>query len=156
MPGRHRKKLGTLLFCIHMALGPLAYAESTKLSLPDLESMMFGQSPALRSAASAVDAARAGVETARTMANPHIEVMNGTRKPRPGIPEVNGNLRSISLTQDLDMPWHRLPRVEGAMASDARATSNPSSQTCVRNCDCATTTWYVAQPKAVPHVKTSS
>lgn len=127
LPGRHQKQLGTLLLCIHVVLGPLAYAEPTKLSLPDLEGMMFGQSPALRSAASAVDAARAGVETARTIANPHIEVMNGMRKPRPGIQEANGNLKSISLTQDLDMPWHRLPRVEGAVAGLQAAQANEQS-----------------------------
>ena len=89
--------------------------------------MMFGQSPALRSAANAVEAARAGVETARALVNPHIEVMNGTRKPRPGIQEVNGPLTTISLTQDLDMPWHRLPRIEGAMAGLEAAQANEQS-----------------------------
>lgn len=125
--GRHRKQLSTLLLCIHLVSVPLAYADATKLSLPDLESMMFGQSPALRSAANAVDAARAGVETARALPNPHIEVMNGTRKPRPGIQEINGNLKSISLTQDLDMPWHRLPRVEGAVAGLQASQANEQS-----------------------------
>ena len=91
--------------------------------------MMFIQSPALRSATNAVDAARAAVDTARTIPNPQIEVMNGTRKPRPGYTDThaNANLKSISLTQDLDMPWHRFPRVDGALAGLSAAQANEQS-----------------------------
>ena len=89
-----------------------------KLSLPELEDMMFSQSPALRGAASATAAAAAAVDTARTVPNPQIEVMNGTRKPRvgPTDPSAYANLKTLSITQDLDMPWHRFPRVDGAIA----------------------------------------
>ena len=87
-----------------------------QLSLPELEDMMFSQSPALRGAASATEAARAAVDTARTVPNPQIEVMNGTRFQRPGNTTPNGNIKSLSITQDLDMPWHRFPRVDGAIA----------------------------------------
>ena len=122
-----KKQLTALLLCISAALGNLAFAESAKLSLPDLENMMFSESPALRSAANSVDAARAAVDTARTIPNPQIEVMNGTRKPRPGINDTHGNLKSISITQDLDMPWHRFPRVEGAVAGLNAAQANEQS-----------------------------
>ena len=93
-----------------------AQAETTKLSLSDLENMMLGQSPALRGAADAVNAARAAVDTARTIPNPQLEVLNGTRYSRPQLPNASGALKSVSLTQDLDMPWHRFPRVDGALA----------------------------------------
>ncbi|MGI9150489.1 MAG: TolC family protein [Limnohabitans sp.] len=101
-----------------MAAVQISWAQqpTSKLSLPDLETMMFSQSPALKGAADAVEAARAAVDTARTIPNPQIEVMNGTRNPRPGNTSTNGNLKSISVTQDLDMPWHRFPRVDGALA----------------------------------------
>jgi cobalt-zinc-cadmium efflux system outer membrane protein len=124
-----KKQLTALLLCISAAFGNLALAESAKLSLPDLEAMMFSQSPALRSATNAVDAARAAVDTARTIPNPQIEVMNGTRKPRPGYTDThaNANLKSISLTQDLDMPWHRFPRVDGALAGLSAAQANEQS-----------------------------
>lgn len=91
--------------------------------------MMFSQSPALRSATNAVDAARAAVDTARTIPNPQIEVMNGTRKPRTGPTDPNAyaNLKTISLTQDLDMPWHRFPRVDGALAGLSAAQANEQS-----------------------------
>jgi cobalt-zinc-cadmium efflux system outer membrane protein len=123
----HTKQLTALLLCISTSFGNLAYAETAKLSLPDLEAMMFSQSPALRGAANAVDAARAAVDTARTIPNPQIEVMNGTRKPRVDISQPNGNLKTVSVTQDLDMPWHRFPRVDGALASLNAAQANEQS-----------------------------
>ena len=121
-----KKQLTTLLFCISAAFGNLACADTAKLSLPDLETMMFSQSPALRGAASAVDAARAAVDTARTIPNPQIEVMNGTRNPRVGSNAVGADarLKTVSLTQDLDMPWHRFPRVDGAIAGYNAAQAN--------------------------------
>lgn len=117
---------------IAIALLSLAAASSTwaqsaqKLSLTELEDMMFSQSPALRGAASATEAARAAVETARTVPNPQIEVMNGTRNPRLGSNAVGADarLKTVSLTQDLDMPWHRFPRVDGAIAGYNAAQAN--------------------------------
>jgi cobalt-zinc-cadmium efflux system outer membrane protein len=124
-----KKQLTALLFCIFGTFGNLAIAESAKLSLPDLENMMFSQSPALRGAKNSVDAARAAVDTARTIPNPQIEVMNGTRKPRTGPTDPNAyaNLKTISVTQDLDMPWHRFPRVDGALAGLNAAQANEQS-----------------------------
>jgi cobalt-zinc-cadmium efflux system outer membrane protein len=125
----HKKQLTALLLCISATFGNLAYADTAKLSLPDLEAMMFSQSPALRGAASAVDAARAAVDTARTIPNPQIEVMNGTRNPRIGSNAVGADarLKTVSITQDLDMPWHRFPRVDGALAGLNAAQANEQS-----------------------------
>ena len=127
MTTHHTNKLTALLLCISAAFGNLAYADAAKLSLPELEAMMFDQSPALRGAANAVDAARAAVDTARTIPNPQIEVMNGTRKPRLTNGDINGNLKTISVSQDLDMPWHRFPRVDGALAGLNAAQANEQS-----------------------------
>lgn len=127
LPSFHTKQLTALLLCISATLGNLAFADNAKLSLLDLEAMMFSQSPALRGAANAVDAARAAVDTARTIPNPQIEVMNGNRNPRPGISNPTGHLKTISLTQDLDMPWHRFPRVDGALAGLNAAQANEQS-----------------------------
>lgn len=129
LPTLHKKQLTALLLCSSAIFGNLACADTTKLSLPDLEVMMLSQSPALRGAASAVDVARAAVDTARTIPNPQIEVMNGTRKSRPGYTDThaNANLKSISITQDLDMPWHRFPRVDGALAGLNAAQANEQS-----------------------------
>lgn len=123
----HKKQLTALLLCISATFGNLAFADNAKLSLPDLEAMMFSQSPALRGAANAVDAARAAVDTARTIPNPQIEVMNGNRNPRPGNTNPTGNLKTVSITQDLDMPWHRFPRIDGALAGLNAAQANEQS-----------------------------
>ena len=124
MNPHYKKQLSALLFCMAASFGNLACADTAKLSLTDLQDMMFSQSPALRSAANAVDAARAAVDTARTIPNPQIEVMNGTRKPRADLTQPNGNLKTISVTQDLDMPWHRFPRVDGALAGLSAAQAD--------------------------------
>jgi cobalt-zinc-cadmium efflux system outer membrane protein len=122
-----KKQLISLLLCIPAIFGNLTHANSTKLSLPDLEAMMFSQSPALRGAANAVDAARAAVDTARALPNPEVEVMNGNRNPRLGNTNPIGTLKTISITQDLDMPWHRFPRIDGALAGLSAAQANEQS-----------------------------
>ncbi len=124
-----KKQLSALLLCISATFGNLACADTVKLSLPDLEAMMFSQSSALRGAANAVDAARAAVDTARTIPNPQVEVMNGTRNPRVGSNAVGADarLKTVSVTQDLDMPWHRFPRVDGALAGLNAAQANEES-----------------------------
>jgi outer membrane protein, heavy metal efflux system len=128
LTSRTTKQLTVCFICFWSTFGNSGFAQNTKLSLPDLEAQMFDQSPALRSAANAVDAARAAVETARTIPNPQIEVMNGTRKPGPlNLGANNGNLKTISLTQELDMPWHRFPRVDGAAAGLQAAQANEQS-----------------------------
>jgi len=123
----HPKKLTALLLCILATSGNFAFADTAKLSLPDLEAMMFNHSPALRGAANAVDAARAAVGTARAIPNPEIEVMNGNRNPRLLNLNTSGNLKTISITQDLDMPWQRFPRVDAALAGLNAAQANEQS-----------------------------
>jgi cobalt-zinc-cadmium efflux system outer membrane protein len=76
-----------------------------------------------------VDAARAAVDTARTIPNPQVEMMNGSRNPRIGAnnPGADARLKTVSVTQDLDMPWHRFPRVDGALAGLNAARANEES-----------------------------
>lgn len=128
LTSRYNTQLTALVICLSATFGHWAHAQqTTKLSLPDLEAMLFQQSPAIRSATDAVEAARFAVDTARTIPNPQIEVMNGTRKPRPDNLNPQGNLKSISITQDLDMPWHRFPRVDGAVAGLNAAQASEQS-----------------------------
>ena len=120
------KTIAITVLTLAAASGAWAQA-AQKLSLPELENMMFSQSPALRGAASATAAAAAAVDTARTIPNPQIEVMNGTRKQRIPNSLGDGNLKSVSITQDLDMPWHRFPRVDGAIAGYNAAQADERS-----------------------------
>lgn len=122
------KTIAIALLSLAATSSTWAQATSQVLNLSELEEMMFSQSKALRGAADAVQAARAAVETARTFPNPEIEVMNGTRTPRQSnTGNFSGSLKTISLTQELDMPWHRFPRVDGAQAGFSAAQANEQS-----------------------------
>ena len=88
----------------------------TVFSLQELEGMMLANSKAIQGASNAVESARFAVKTAQAIPNPHIEVLNGTRTPRVATTNTDGSLKTISINQDVDMPWHRLPRVDAATA----------------------------------------
>lgn len=105
---------------------PLSWAQTppTQMSLHHLEGMMLANSRAIQSAADSVQAAKSAVDTARSIPNPEIEILNGTRNPRLGTLPVDGTLKTISLSQELDMPWHRFPRVDAAEAGLKAAQAN--------------------------------
>ena len=95
---------------------------STVLALPTwaqnytfeaLEQLMRENSPALRMAAQMTEEARGAVRTARTFPNPSYESLSGPRRSLPAGVSA-GQSRSSSLTQPLDMPWNRFPRVDAA------------------------------------------
>ena len=107
---------------------PLAVlANPATYGYDELETLMMKNSPSLRAAAGEVDAARSAVDTARAFPNPQIESLKGTRAARSGAVEPNRQVKSISLTQDLDMPWHRFPRVDAAQAGFTAAQANQQS-----------------------------
>jgi outer membrane protein, heavy metal efflux system len=110
-------------FCLP-ALSFSALANTVTYVYADLEALMMKNSPSLRAAASEVDAARFAVTTARAFPNPQIESLKGTRASRLGAVDPNRQVKSISVTQDLDMPWHRFPRVDAAEAGFTAAEAN--------------------------------
>ncbi|MDE2586112.1 MAG: TolC family protein, partial [Betaproteobacteria bacterium] len=70
----------------------------------------------LQASRDAVDAARAGITSAGAFPNPEIEVLHGDARARtPGA--TPGNVRSLNLTQRLDMPWVRSARIDAASAN---------------------------------------
>lgn len=107
----------------------ISYAHSmqTVFSLQELEGMMLANSKAIQGASNAVESARFAVRTAQAIPNPQIEVLNGTRTPRAATPNTDGSLKTISINQDLDMPWHRLPRVDAATANLSAAQANEAA-----------------------------
>jgi cobalt-zinc-cadmium efflux system outer membrane protein len=110
-------------FCLP-AMSLSALANTVTYGYADLEALMMKNSPSLRAAASEVDAARFAVTTARAFPNPQIESLKGTRASRLGAVDPNRQVKSISVTQDLDMPWHRFPRVDAAEAGFTAAEAN--------------------------------
>ena len=95
------------------ALSSQAQPLQNSYSLERLETLMFETSPAVRSALDATRVAESAVQTARTFPNPALEVMNGKMRTRP-VDGFYGQTKSYSLTQPLDMPWNRFPRVDAA------------------------------------------
>lgn len=121
---QHRKKLVALFAGSALLFSAVASATSPAASLSDLESLMFTNSNAIKGAADAVQIANSAVDTARAIPNPEVEVLSGTRTLRStGIP-VDRELKTLSVTQDLDMPWHRFPRVDAAEAGLEAAKAN--------------------------------
>ncbi|WP_245654093.1 TolC family protein [Novosphingobium rosa] len=72
--------------------------------------------PALRAAATEIDGARAGVQTARAYPNPEVEYMAGSMNYRPYASGISGASDSYSITQSLDLPFRRTPRIAAARA----------------------------------------
>ncbi len=115
---------GILSFACSVASGQtLQHA----FSLQELESMMLSNSKAVQGASNAVESARFAVRTAQAIPNPQIEVLNGTRTPRIASSNIDGSLKTMSITQDLDMPWHRFPRVDAATANLGAAQANEAA-----------------------------
>jgi cobalt-zinc-cadmium efflux system outer membrane protein len=106
------------------AMSLTALANTVTYGFADLEALMLKNSPSLRAAASEVDAARFAVTTARAFPNPQIESLKGTRASRLGAVDPNRQVKSISVSQELDMPWHRFPRVDAAEAGFTAADAN--------------------------------
>lgn len=72
--------------------------------------------PALRAAATEIDGARAGVQTARAYPNPEVEYMAGSMNYRPYASGISGASDSYGITQQLDLPFRRTPRIAAARA----------------------------------------
>ena len=96
-------------------------------SLQELESIMLANSKAVLGVTNTVESARFAVRTAQAVPNPQIEVLNGTRTPRTSTTNIDGSLKTISVTQDLDMPWHRLPRIDAATANLGATQANEAA-----------------------------
>lgn len=119
-PLRFHQAAGALLALICLSV----HATPPALTYVDLEALMMRNSPALRAASSEVDIAKSAVDTARAFPNPLVESLKGTRAPRTGAPSADRQVKAVSITQDLDMPWHRFPRVDGAQAGLVAAQEN--------------------------------
>ena len=92
----------------------LAFAQAS-YDLPRLESLALETSRAVQAMRDQVQSAQAGVVTAGAFPNPEVEYLGGSARPR-GVGGTAGDARSVMLTQPLDMPWVRGPRIGAAEA----------------------------------------
>lgn len=91
--------------------------------LARLEAMAMTASPAVMAAREQITFASAAVQTAGAYPNPEVEVLGGSQRLR-GPTGSAGDVRSVTLTQPLDLPWRRSVRIAAAEASrDANVAS---------------------------------
>ena len=94
---------------VSWANGPMTF------SLSELEKLTLDSSYAIKATQEAVNTAIASVTTARAFPNPEIETSRGQQVHRLNRNEI-GPTQSWAITQPLDMPWQRTPRIDGASA----------------------------------------
>lgn len=104
-----------------MAQGALAAGEG--YTLAQLEAMASSSSRAILAAREQVEAAKAAVRTASAFPNPEVEFLKGNSQARLNPAPVTGQVSTVALTQPLDLPHRRGPRIDAAEAALAAATA---------------------------------
>ncbi len=84
--------------------------------LKQLEAMALASNRAILASRDQVEAARAGVASAQAFPNPELEYLQGNSRARISGP-TTGTVKSVTLTQPLDLPHRRGPRIDGAQAA---------------------------------------
>ncbi|MEY4732259.1 MAG: hypothetical protein RLZZ464_325 [Pseudomonadota bacterium] len=101
---------------------PAATAQSQAVAAPELSTeqllpIILAHNPQLRAAQSARDAARSGIQTARTLPNPRIDWNQGRNTARiAGV--TPGSLQSWSVSQAIENPSARQARIDAASATE--------------------------------------
>ena len=109
-------KTRLLLSLLVLLWGSAVQAEpAPEFDLPALEALARDGNRSLQASRDQVAAAAQGVRAAAAFPNPEVEYLSGQSTARaPGV--ATGELRSLSLTQPLDFPWRRAPRIALAEA----------------------------------------
>lgn len=105
----------TKIILAALGLAAVTLARATAYDLTALEQLALTDSRAALAARDQVAAARYAVASARAFPNPELEYLSGDTRPR-GAAGTLGNARSLALTQPLDLPWQRQPRIAAAEA----------------------------------------
>lgn len=107
--------LTTIGLCLALTLTPSTSKASKKHTLDDLISIAINSNPEILAARDQVKAVSGQLSAARAIPNPEFEGVRGQQRLRSqsGTP---GPTSSWSVTQPLDMPYTRIPRVNAAEA----------------------------------------
>lgn len=116
-----------LLFLTTLLASASALAEAPSFTRQQVESLAHTTSRSIQAARNQVEAATAAVRTAKAYPNPELEYQAGSSRSRQpsGVP---GDVEQYSLTQPLDMPWTRSPRIGAAEAGLEAATAQGRGQ----------------------------
>ena len=98
-----------------MAANVSAQSKKT-FTINDLISISLESSPQVLAARDQAKAIKGQLSTARAIPNPEFEVSTGQQRSATG-PLTVGNVSSWAVTQPLDMPYTRFPRVNAAEAN---------------------------------------
>lgn len=93
---------------------------STAYTLEQLIQIALESNPRVLAARDQADAASGQLRAAKAVPNPQFEYNAGQQRSATG-PLTTGNVSSWSVTQPLDMPYTRFPRVDAAEASTRAA-----------------------------------
>lgn len=94
-----------------------ANAQTQKsFTVNDLIALSLESNPQVLAARDQAKAIKGQLSTARAIPNPEFEISTGQQRSAPG-PLTVGNVSSWAVTQPLDMPYTRFPRVNAAEAN---------------------------------------
>jgi cobalt-zinc-cadmium efflux system outer membrane protein len=102
--------------CFPLAMNGAAAQNQKSYTVNDLIQLALESSPHVLAARDQSKAVRGQLSTARAIPNPEFEVATGQQRSATG-PLTVGNVSSWSVTQPLDMPYNRYPRVNAAEAN---------------------------------------
>lgn len=109
------KPILTLSLCILFTGGVNAQAQKP-LTINELIGIALESSPQVLAARDQAKAIKGQLSSARAIPNPDFELNTGQQRSVSG-PLTTGNVSSWSVTQPLDMPYTRYPRVNAAEAN---------------------------------------
>jgi cobalt-zinc-cadmium efflux system outer membrane protein len=104
-----------LLICF-LSIGGVSAQVQKPLTVNELIGIALESSPQVLSARDQSKAIRGQLSSARAIPNPDFEMNTGQQRSVSG-PLTTGNVSSWSVTQPLDMPYTRYPRVNAAEAN---------------------------------------
>lgn len=112
---RHDMTHGSRLLALTLGFAATLAVAAPQYDLPKLEALALSTSRSVMAAREQIAVARYAVDSAGAFPNPELEYLGGTARSR-ALGGNTGDARSVTLTQPLDMPWRRTPRIAAAEA----------------------------------------
>jgi len=106
----------TFIFACTLMVANVSAQSRKSYTINDLISVALESSPQVLAARDQSKAIKGQLSTARAIPNPEFEVSTGQQRSVTG-PLTVGNVSSWAVTQPLDMPYTRYPRVNAAEAN---------------------------------------
>ena len=104
------------VFTLLLMIAPVCAQESKTFTSNELITLALESNPQVLAARDQSRAIRGQLSIARAIPNPDFELNTGQQRSVTG-PLSTGNVSSWSVTQPLDMPYNRFPRVNAAEAN---------------------------------------